>query len=241
MRWMDITLPTPAENLALDEVLLDSAESGRAGDTLRFWESTAPFVVLGTAQVLRAEVRETACAADEVPILRRCSAGGCVLQGPGCLNYTLVLTFARFPQVRKLHDSYQYILGRVAHAFSLHGVDAAPAGVSDLAVAGQKISGNAQRRRRHAILHHGTLLYAPNVASMTQYLKEPADQPAYRGGRAHRAFVGRLPLAPETLRAALCAAFSAHDPADRPLAEEMAASAALAREKYTQREWTYRR
>ena len=50
-------------NLALDEVLLDSLESGRAGETLRFWESPTPFVVLGVSQVLAEHADEAACAA----------------------------------------------------------------------------------------------------------------------------------------------------------------------------------
>ena len=91
MRLIDLSFDDPAQNLALDEALLDAAEEGRSGDTLRFWESPSTFVVLGTAQVFAIEVHEAACRRDGVPVLRRCSAGGCVLQGPGSLNYSLVL------------------------------------------------------------------------------------------------------------------------------------------------------
>jgi lipoate---protein ligase len=39
MLLLDLTLPTPAENLALDEALLDAAEAGEIrGDVLRLWE-----------------------------------------------------------------------------------------------------------------------------------------------------------------------------------------------------------
>jgi len=46
MRLLDISFKKPSENLAFDDVLLDGAEGGRAGETLRFWESRTPFVVL---------------------------------------------------------------------------------------------------------------------------------------------------------------------------------------------------
>ena len=47
MRHLDLTLPSPAENLACDEALLDWCESGEGVETLRFWESPVPFIVVG--------------------------------------------------------------------------------------------------------------------------------------------------------------------------------------------------
>ena len=38
MRLLDLSFEEPARNLALDEVLLNEAEEGRSGETLRFWE-----------------------------------------------------------------------------------------------------------------------------------------------------------------------------------------------------------
>lgn len=241
MRWMDLSHAAPERNLALDEALLDSAETGRAGDTLRFWESAARFVVLGTAQEIAVEVNQARCLADGVPVMRRCSAGGCVLQGPGCLNYTLALTFGHSPEIRSLHGSYAFILGRIVEQLRARGVPAELAGISDLAVGGRKVSGNAQRRRRRAILHHGTLLYDPDRAGMERYLREPADRPAYRGAREHTAFVDGMVLTRDELREAVREAFGVSGPPGILLDEEEAATEQLAREKYGRREWIYRR
>src|SRR5205814_6196494 len=49
MRFLDLTLATPADNLALDESLLLHAEQGHAGEVLRIWEWPARAVVLGSA------------------------------------------------------------------------------------------------------------------------------------------------------------------------------------------------
>src|SRR5688572_23295776 len=100
LRLLDLTLPTPEENLALDEALLLALEQDLAGgagpppplETLRFWESPVPFVVLGVSGRLREEVDREACARAGVPVLRRASGGGTVIQGPGCLNFSLALS-----------------------------------------------------------------------------------------------------------------------------------------------------
>lgn len=241
MRLLDISFASPAENLALDEVILDSAETGRVGETLRFWESPVPFVVLGVSQVLCEEVHEDACAADGVPILRRCSAGGCVLQGPGCLNFSLALTHEGHPQVRALRASYCYILNAICGALKGLGAQAAHNGISDIVVGGQKVSGNAQKRRKHAILHHGTLLYGMTAEGMSRYLREPADRPEYRGERDHREFVRCLPFDATVLREAIRAAFGVNASIQGPSPTEIDQMTALAAERYATEAWTRRR
>ena len=241
MRLVDVSLETPALNLALDELLLDRVEMGTWENTLRFWESAVPFVVLGTAQILHDEVFEDRCNTDAMPILRRCSAGGCVLQGPGCLNFSLALTVHRFPEIASLHESYRFILGQVIEALRPFGIVLNREGVSDLTLEGRKVSGNAQRRRRRAILHHGTMLHAPDIDGMRRYLKEPSQRPAYRGLRNHERFVTGLPLSPSAVRAALQGVF-APDAVAKPLdASDLAACRTLASSKYERDEWTRRR
>src|SRR5689334_16956944 len=105
MKILDLTLPTPAENLACDEALLQAAETGNSGEVLRFWESPTHFVVVGYANKVGAEVNVAACDARNVPILRRCSGGGTVLQGPGCLNYALVLRIADDQPTHSIHSA----------------------------------------------------------------------------------------------------------------------------------------
>jgi lipoate-protein ligase A len=240
MRLIHYSDPDPATNLALEEVLLDEVEQGRQPDTLRFWESPVPFVVLGTAQILSDEVHEEHCLDDGVPIMRRCTAGGCVLQGPGSFNYALYLNYDSFPETASLHASYRFILGKVCAALATLNIEAAHRGISDIAIGGLKISGNAQRRRRRALLHHGTLLYRADTGAISRYIREPADRPDYRGSRPHAEFVTSLPTAPEALAAALSAVFHPTDPSD-VTADEMNRAEVLAREKYTQDHWIRRR
>jgi len=112
MTLLDLTLPTPAENLACDEVLLDMFEEGAGDGLLRFWEPTNYFVVVGYANHVEKEVNVAACEAEGIPILRRCSGGGTVLQGPGCLNYSLVLKIEEHGPLASITSANRFIMER---------------------------------------------------------------------------------------------------------------------------------
>ncbi|MBI1319032.1 MAG: lipoate--protein ligase family protein [Candidatus Hydrogenedens sp.] len=235
-----LTREEPSENLALDEALLESVCAGTRGDTVRLWESPAPFVVMGISQHIAEEVNESFCALDGIPVRRRCSAGGCVLQGPGSLNFSLVLGLHDHPEAQSLHASYRYILEPLCRAFAARGAMVEIAGLSDLALARRKVSGNAQRRKREAILHHGTLLYKPDYEGMARWLAEPAERPAYRGRRRHKAFVGALPFSREEIEDAVIEAYGAEQESEA-LPSELDLMRALTASKYELETWTRRR
>jgi lipoate-protein ligase A len=233
MLYLDRTLPTLAENLALDEALLLAAEAGRGGEVLRLWEWPGLAVVLGSGCRLAEDVDEAACAADGVPVLRRSSGGGTVLLGAGCLLYSLVLDQVREPALTEIRPSYHFILSRVGGAL---GGEAA--GISDLVLGGRKFSGNAQQRKRRYLLHHGTLLYAFDLARVGRYLRAPPRPPEYRAGRAHAEFLLNLPLPAAELKGRLRAAWGAGaEQASWPEAEVRR----LVADKYASPGWTGRR
>lgn len=241
MRFLDISYLEPEKNLALDEVILDSVEEGRAEDTFRLWESPVTFVVIGSGQRYRQVVNHFNCLRDKIPIMRRCSAGGAVLQAQGCLNFAVALRYDTCPEVADLHGSYEYILGKVVAALDKAGIEAHRAGISDLVLKGCKVSGNAQRRRRFACLHHGTLVYDINYDMMSRYLLEPDDRPEYRGQRIHSEFVGMLPVGSAKLRPALLEAFAPRIGAISPDPDEEKTVERLMHTKYRSRDWTFRR
>ena len=203
MQYVDATLPSPQENLAFDEALLDLCEAGN-DDVLRVWEPREHCVVLGYSSRMCEEVNLASCRARAIPILRRCSGGGTVLQGPGCLNFSLVLQIREPGPLAGIRTTTAYVLTAHQQALApLIGSAITLQGSSDLTMGGLKFSGNAQRRRRHAVLVHGTFLLGLDLRLMEEVLPLPSREPAYRQQRPHRRFLTSLPLASEDLKAAL--------------------------------------
>jgi lipoate-protein ligase A len=210
VRLLDLTLSSPAENLALDEALLDHLDDHGGAPVLRFWESDRPFIVLGLAGNVADDVHEDLCRQDGVPILRRASGGGTVLQGPGCLSYALVLPLAWHPDLAGIRSTHRFVLERIARALQSWAPAIALRGISDLAVDGLKISGNAQRRQRNALLFHGTILYGLPAELIARYLKNPKRRPDYRDDREHESFVTTIDAKPHDLKQAIARAWDAH-------------------------------
>jgi lipoate---protein ligase len=197
---LETAVAGPAAQLRLDEELL---VEGRG--MLRLWETTDECVVLGQAGRPERDVHIAACRDADVPILRRCSGGGAVLLGLGCLNYSLVLPLEWEPKWHEVRHSLTWVMSRMRQALAIPGLQCE--GVCDLAMNRRKVSGSAQRRTRHAILPHGTLLYGFDPARAQRFLKPPHREPLYRAGRAHADFLGNLPLTSRQIRQRLMEAW----------------------------------
>jgi lipoate-protein ligase A len=236
MRFLDLTLATLAENLALDEALLLEAEGG--GEVLRVWEWTQPAVVLGAGCHLAENIEEKTHLSNAVQIARRSSGGGTVLLGRGCLCYGLVLGYTRASELAEIQPSYAYVLGLVRNALSDLSPDIHRAGTSDLAAGDRKFSGNAQQRKRHHLLHHGTILYDFDLALVSRYLRLPSRQPDYRRQREHADFLMNVPAKASELKRRLRSAWQA-DSSLTTWPEELVRK--LVAEKYSREDWIRRR
>ncbi len=238
MKFLDLTLATPAHNLALDQALLDEAEAyGTTEDVLRVWESDRPVVVVGRSTRVAQEVDLAACRAARIDVLRRVSGGASVVAGPGCLMYAVILSCERRPELRMIDRAHRYVLETVARGLRTLVDDVSIQGISDLTRGTRKFSGNSLRCQRHHILYHGTILYQFPLAWLSRYLNEPPRQPDYRQQRRHEAFVDNFPATRPELTGALRAAWNA----DQALqAWPTRRVEQLAAERYTQDTWNLR-
>jgi lipoate-protein ligase A len=219
MQYLDLTLPTPAENLALDEALLEEAEaSGRPRETLRVWEPTGLMVVVGRSSRIGAEVRVEACRGAGVPVFRRSSGGAAIVTGPGCLMYALVLSLQLRPELRAVQLAHRKVLTTLADALRPLAPGVRCRGTSDLAIgeAGsaedRKFSGNSLRVKRDHLLYHGTLLHDFPLEWADRLLAMPPREPGYRGGRPHGSFLANLPVEAAAIGQALRTAWDAAEP-----------------------------
>jgi len=204
MRYLDLTFPTPQENLACDEALIDLCEESHHHEVLRFWEPREPFVVLGYSSKMDLEVNLSSCEANRIPVLRRVSGGGTVLQGPGCLNYSLILTVQESGPLTGIASTYAFVMEGHRRALGqIIGSEVRIQGLSDLALGGCKFSGNAQYRRRRFVLLHGTFLLQLDLGLMGRLLPLPRRQPLYRQNRAHRDFLINLGISSVAIKEAL--------------------------------------
>lgn len=237
MKYLDLTLPSPEQNLALEEALLEWAETTQ-NECLRFWESATHFVVLGAGSPINTDVNRAQCERLGVPVLRRCSGGGTVVQGPGCLNYTLVLDMEKHAPLSGITSTNDYILGRVASALERCGLPGATVqGISDLTQGPLKFSGNAQRRRKRFILFHGTLLHRFDLALISQCLDVPEKMPDYRGEREHGLFVTNIAVDAARAKREIAAEWGAESPL---VVWPIERTTELARTRYCDPAWTER-
>ncbi len=235
MQRLELTRPTPEENLALDEALLEEAETAaKPIETLRLWEPADPFVVLGRSSGIDRQVDRKTCLDLGVPVLRRISGGETIVAGPGCLMYALVLSYERRPKLRALDQAHRFVLGSLQTTLGPLVSEVTCRGTSDLALDRLKISGNSARCRRRHLLYHGTLLYDFPLDLIGRCLKMPPRQPDYRAGRDHGAFLTNLPLPAATIRGAVIEAFEA-DEVRPDWPKEL--TARLVAEKYGQPQW----
>ena len=240
---------SPARLLACDHALLEEreehgVETDENQSVLMFWESPTPFVVLGYTEHAAREAKLEECARLQIPVLRRISGGGTVVQGAGCLNYSLILPIDDVTS--NLQQTNSFVMNRQRDALqTLLPVGSSTRinvrGTTDLAIVNseseKKFSGNAQRRKKNWLLFHGTILLDFDLSLISQILNFPSRQPDYRASRNHLDFVCNFPASREDVKNALREAWNAHRVLDVVPHERIET---LAREVYAQESWNRR-
>ena len=213
MKILDLTFLSSADNLACDEALLDEAEATDGEEILRFWEPKKYFIVLGYSNAWKEEVLLTAQKSKAIPIFRRCSGGGTVLQGPGCLNYSLILKISQNDSWCNITKTNKYVMEKHRQALeTLTQKKVAVQGHTDLTIQSLKFSGNSQRRKQKWLLFHGTFLLNFNLSQITRCLQIPLKQPLYRNNRPHLSFVTNLRIPSDALKKTLSCLWNATHP-----------------------------
>jgi len=253
MQYLDVNVESMAENLALDEALLNEADLARQTnraavspltnplvdcELLRFWEATQFAVVVGRGTNVYKEIDVSACEEDGVPIYRRCSGGTSVVAGPGCLMYAVLIDCEAKPELRVVDAAHRYVMERMRDALRTLNVPVKFRGSCDLAIGERKFSGNALRCKRNFFLYHGTVLYDFPLERISKYLLTPPHQPDYRDGRSHQDFVRNFPADLTSIQSAIRKTWAATKvQTDWP----NATVAELVEQRYSQSSWNLNR
>jgi lipoate-protein ligase A len=131
------------------------------------------------------------------------------------------------------------ILGKISYVMRAKGFDTQFFPVSDLALGGKKISGNAQARKKRYFLHHGTFLYDFDIKKISYYLKYPPKEPEYREGRSHEDFLTNIPMTEKKLKELIAGMFPYAEKTWKPAKKDIKLLKSLASGKYKSREWNY--
>lgn len=178
-----------AWNMAVDEVLLDRAAADKQPQ-LRLYAWRPATLSLGYFQ--RWIERRSHAPSMTCPLVRRPSGGGAILHDQE-ITYCLALPGERIDGAavyRRVHAALVDVLGTLGAAARLAEEaecrDAAflcfqRRSVGDVVVDGHKVIGSAQRRRRGALLQHGSILLqtspaAPELPGLNDLLPRRFDQ-----------------------------------------------------------------
>lgn len=238
MKYLNLSFTDPAANLACDEALLDYCESNDAGEILRVWQPPDYFVVIGYSNKAAVEVDLAACAAQNIPVYRRFSGGGAVLQGPGCLNYSLVIKNGPMRSSINIAESFRTVLKPHQELFTeLLCEPVQIGGISDLVTGDKKFSGNSQHRKSHYTLFHGTVLLKLDLSMIQTALRMPSKEPDYRQHRRHTEFLRNLAIDAERV----CLGFREKWNAEEPLNDLRSENIEQAvRERYARHPWNFK-
>ncbi len=163
------------------------------------------FVVLGYSGKAAAEVYLDRCRREGVPVLRRVTGGGTVVQGPGCLDYTLILPHRSDSALSTITATNTYVMERIRSAVAelRPGAEVRKDGDTDITVDGRKVAGSAHRRGTSHVLFHGVFLLKLDLGLIDRFLPLPEKQPDYRRGRSHDEFVQNLGIPAADLKQAI--------------------------------------
>jgi len=168
-----------AENMAIDEAVLENVASGESAPTLRLYGWSPAAVSIGYFQSLEEEIDLMACKRYGIDFVRRQTGGGAVFHDQE-ITYSIHIPEAAALVPSGILESYAKICGGIIKGLAKFGLDAKFVPLNDIAVKRgeifKKISGNAQTRKKGVILQHGTILLKVDVDKMFEILKVPSEK-----------------------------------------------------------------
>jgi lipoate---protein ligase len=175
-RLLDLPPMTAAENMALDEVLLELAGEKKTVNTIRILRFSPPTVLLGYHQTADAEIRMDYCRKNNIQVNRRITGGGAIFFDEQQLGWEIVcdkqffnVTFFTEKLFRRLCDPVILALRRL-------GLDAEFRPRNDIEINGRKISGTGGTELYDAFLFQGTILVDTDVDVMLNCLNVPVEK-----------------------------------------------------------------
>lgn len=175
-RLLDTGIRSAAENMALDQALLELRAENRIPNTLRFLQFSNPTVLVGHHQSVEEEVRLDYCRMKGIEINRRLTGGGTLYWGGQELGWEIYITKKDHRVPSRIEDLYRKMGEAAARGLRHLGVQAHFRPRNDVEIQGRKISGTGGTELSGAILFQGTLLVDFDVDEMLRALRIPTEK-----------------------------------------------------------------
>jgi len=176
-RLLDTGVHDAFYNMALDEATAVARSRNLVPNTIRFYRWKPSAVSIGYFQSMEDEVDISACESKGVDYVRRITGGGAVYHDyEGELTYSIIIDEGHRLVPKDILNSYEVLCSGLIHGLNLLGVQAEFKPINDIIVGGRKISGNAQTRRMGVVHQHGTILREVDPALMFSLLKVPSEK-----------------------------------------------------------------
>lgn len=178
-RLLDTGLLTAAENMALDDALLDCRANYGSPNTIRFLRFDPQSVLVGFHQSVEHQVREEFCEENGIDINRRITGGGTIYFNKESLGWEVIASKAELGRDHPMFNTrtlFKEMCSGVIHGLQSLGVNAEFKSRNDIEVDGRKISGTGGTERDDAFLFQGTLLIDFDADTMLRSLKIPVEK-----------------------------------------------------------------
>ncbi|HID15180.1 MAG TPA: lipoate--protein ligase family protein [Candidatus Atribacteria bacterium] len=249
-----ITEPTDSfTNMGIDEAIMYFVSEKKVPPTLRFYRWNRYAAALGAHQSVYQELDIDYCKTHNIEIFRRISGGGAVLKDPeGELNYSISVREDHPIIPKDIKKTHEVLCEGIVIGLKKLGFETAEfVPINDIIINGRKVSGNAQARKYKTILHHGTILLKVDVKKMFSVLKVGEEK--IRGKLIKNVEervtsleqeMGRTPSFEEVEKALIKGfeeSLNVKFIKDSLTEEELTLARKLAKEKYSQDSWNFRR
>ena len=175
-RLLDTPPMTAAENMALDETLLEVKGEGKSPNTIRFLQFSPRTVLVGFHQALQEEIRSDYCLANRIDINRRITGGGAIFFDENQLGWEVFCDKVFFNAAIPNAQLFKTLCDPVVTALARLGLKAEFRPRNDIEIDGRKISGTGGTESGRAFMFQGTMLVDFDVDTMLRALKIPVEK-----------------------------------------------------------------
>ncbi|UCB46294.1 MAG: lipoate--protein ligase family protein [Spirochaetota bacterium] len=241
-------------NMAMDEAILIGLQKGVSLPLLRIYKWNPPTITIGYFQKAD-DIDFERSKNDNIGIVRRLTGGRAVLHWKE-LTYSILFSQEDFTPFTK-KDIFEFIATCLVESLSVLGIEsniaektrgnlhsadcfASPAQFEIESTSQEKLIGSAQVIKEGAVLQHGSIPYAGSYENISKYLKSDTKSPK---SASFLSQIAGKNIGEDKLLSALREGFGRHLPLrDGEFTKwELNLTDELAKNKYSQSEWMFKR